>query len=133
MSETQTLDAIRRLSHELAELRKMTADAAANDRARERAFDALYDELKQYKDREHILEGLTLALDYIDEVIKIIRGSATVDEAREGLITREQGLELIQEENQPRFFSIQQYCELIGVDFENAIRSINRIPTLYPS
>ena len=50
MSETQTLDAIRRLSHELAELRKMTADAAANDRARERAFDALYDELKQYKD-----------------------------------------------------------------------------------
>lgn len=32
-------------------------------------------ELKKAKDREHILEGLTTALDHIDEVIKIIRGS----------------------------------------------------------
>lgn len=32
-------------------------------------------ELKKAKDREHILEGLTTALDHIEEVIKIIRGS----------------------------------------------------------
>ncbi|MEK6688836.1 MAG: DNA gyrase subunit A, partial [Gemmatimonadota bacterium] len=35
--------------------------------------------------REHILEGLKIAVDNIDEVIKIIRGSATTDEADERL------------------------------------------------
>lgn len=35
--------------------------------------------------REHILEGLKIAVDHIDEVIKIIRGSATTDEADQRL------------------------------------------------
>lgn len=43
-------------------------------------------ELKKAEARAHILEGLKLALANIDMVIKIIRGSKTVDEAREGLI-----------------------------------------------
>ncbi len=44
-------------------------------------------ELKKAKLRAHILEGLTIALDNLDDVIALIRGSSTVDEARNGLIT----------------------------------------------
>ncbi len=43
-------------------------------------------ELKKAKDRAHILEGLKIALDHIDEVIKTIRASQTVEEASENLI-----------------------------------------------
>ncbi len=45
-------------------------------------------ELDQAEKRAHILEGLIIASDNIDEVISIIRGSSTPDEAREKLITR---------------------------------------------
>ncbi|MCZ4149054.1 hypothetical protein BZG21_31980, partial [Escherichia coli] len=38
--------------------------------------------------RAHILEGLRIALDHIDEIIALIRSSATADAAREGLIER---------------------------------------------
>ncbi len=42
-------------------------------------------ELKKAKARAHILEGLMIALDHIDEVIKVIRASKTTEEARESL------------------------------------------------
>jgi len=45
-------------------------------------------ELKKAEARAHILEGLIIASDNIDEVIKIIRGSNNPDEARERLIAR---------------------------------------------
>ncbi|WP_372935534.1 DNA gyrase subunit A [Mariniphaga sediminis] len=45
-------------------------------------------ELDQAEKRAHILEGLIIASDNIDEVIAIIRGSSTPDEAREKLIER---------------------------------------------
>ncbi len=45
-------------------------------------------ELRKAEERAHILEGLKIALDFIDEVIKIIRGSQTVDQARSSLISR---------------------------------------------
>ncbi|MGV6844646.1 MAG: DNA gyrase subunit A [Lutibacter sp.] len=45
-------------------------------------------ELKKAEARAHILEGLIIASDNIDEVIKIIRGSGNADEAKERLITR---------------------------------------------
>jgi DNA gyrase subunit A len=44
-------------------------------------------ELRKAQERAHILEGLLIALDHLDEVIKLIRSSLTPDEAREGLIT----------------------------------------------
>src|SRR6185436_7416791 len=44
-------------------------------------------ELRKAEARYHILEGLKIALDRLDEVIKLIRGSKTVPEAREGLMT----------------------------------------------
>lgn len=43
-------------------------------------------ELNRAQERAHILEGLLIALDHIDEVIRIIRGAANVAEAKARLI-----------------------------------------------
>jgi len=45
-------------------------------------------ELKKAEARAHILEGLTIALNHLDEIIALIRRSKTVEDARNGLITR---------------------------------------------
>ena len=45
-------------------------------------------ELRKARERAHILEGLKIALDHIDEVIKTIRASQTSEEAQENLIKR---------------------------------------------
>ena len=45
-------------------------------------------DLKKAEDRVHILEGLKIALDHIDEVIKIIRGSRTDTDAKQALMSR---------------------------------------------
>lgn len=45
-------------------------------------------ELNQAEKRAHILEGLIIACDHIDEVIRIIRGSQTPEEAKNTLIER---------------------------------------------
>lgn len=43
-------------------------------------------ELNKAEDRAHILEGLRIALDHIDEIIKLIRASRTGEEAKNGLM-----------------------------------------------
>jgi DNA gyrase subunit A len=45
-------------------------------------------ELKKAKARAHILEGLIKAVDIIDQIIKLIRASATTDEAKQGLVVK---------------------------------------------
>jgi DNA gyrase subunit A len=45
-------------------------------------------ELAEAEKRAHILEGLLIALDHIDEVIKLIRASSTPEEARTGLMEK---------------------------------------------
>ncbi len=45
-------------------------------------------DLNKAEERAHIIQGLLIALDNIDEVIQIIRGSRTTQEAKEGLIAR---------------------------------------------
>jgi len=45
-------------------------------------------DLKKASERAHILEGLIIALDNLDEVIKIIRGSKTAADAMQTLISR---------------------------------------------
>ena len=45
-------------------------------------------ELEQAEKRAHILEGLLIALDNLDAVIALIRGSRTPEEARNGLIEK---------------------------------------------
>ncbi len=44
-------------------------------------------DLTKAEDRAHILEGLRIALDHIDAIIALIRGSQTTEEARNGLMT----------------------------------------------
>ena len=45
-------------------------------------------DLRKARERLHIVEGLITAVDHIDEVIRLIRHSQTVDEARAGLMSR---------------------------------------------
>ncbi|MBN2814410.1 MAG: DNA gyrase subunit A [Bacteroidales bacterium] len=45
-------------------------------------------DLDESEKKAHILEGLLIALDHIDEVIALIRASKTPDEAREGLVAK---------------------------------------------
>ena len=45
-------------------------------------------DLKKAQDRAHVLEGFVLAIDYIDEVIAILRSSKNVQEGKERLIER---------------------------------------------
>jgi len=51
-------------------------------------------EQEQAEKRAHILEGLLVALDHLDEVIALIRASRTPDEAREGLVNQFQLTEI---------------------------------------
>ena len=44
-------------------------------------------ELRKAQERAHVLEGLLIALDHLDEVIALIRGSETPEVAREGLMS----------------------------------------------
>src|SRR3989339_1279874 len=44
--------------------------------------------LKKTKEREHVLLGLKIALDHLDEVIKLIRASKDADEAKKGLVEK---------------------------------------------
>ena len=45
-------------------------------------------ELRKAEERAHILEGLLIALDHLDEVIALIRASKDAEEAREGLMSK---------------------------------------------
>jgi DNA gyrase subunit A len=45
-------------------------------------------ELQRAEERDHIVQGLLIALDHLDEVIKIIRGSADAEEARTKLMKK---------------------------------------------
>ena len=53
-------------------------------------------ELKKAEDRAHILEGYLIALDHLDEVIRLIRSSANPDAAKEALMTAGWGISEIQ-------------------------------------
>ena len=53
------------------------------------------------------------------------------NQIREGLITREEALKKIEIENQPRWDSIQWYCNTIVLDWKSVIKVINKIPTIY--
>jgi hypothetical protein len=53
------------------------------------------------------------------------------NQIRAGQITREKGTQLLEQENVPRYESINWYLSIIGLDFERVIRRINEIPKLY--
>lgn len=53
------------------------------------------------------------------------------NQIREGDLTREKALALIESENRPRYENIKWYLDTIGIDFVSAINKINSIPKLY--
>ncbi|MEO5685287.1 MAG: DNA gyrase subunit A [Chitinophagaceae bacterium] len=53
-------------------------------------------ELKEAQKKAHILQGYLIALDHLDEVIRLIRASATPDSAREALLNAGWGLDELQ-------------------------------------
>ncbi len=53
-------------------------------------------ELRKAKERAHILNGYLIAIDHLDEVIRLIRNSATPEIAKDNLINADWGLDEIQ-------------------------------------
>lgn len=53
------------------------------------------------------------------------------NQIREGDLTREEALRLVEEENTPRYPNLKWYLDVVGVDFTKAIEVINRTPRLY--
>lgn len=54
------------------------------------------------------------------------------NQIREGMISREEAMAKIQEENKVRYETLRWYLEIIGLEFAEVIQVINRIPKRYP-
>lgn len=53
------------------------------------------------------------------------------NQIREGMLTREQAMNLLEEDNLPRYETLRWYLEIIGLDFAEVIKVVNKIPKLY--
>lgn len=53
------------------------------------------------------------------------------NQIREGQISREKALQLLEEENRPRYQNIRWYLDALGMDFESVIKTVNNIKKLY--
>jgi glutamine---fructose-6-phosphate transaminase (isomerizing) len=53
------------------------------------------------------------------------------NQIREGQITREEALTLVEDENRPRYQNIRWYLDTLGLDFMEVIKTVNSIPRLY--
>jgi glucosamine--fructose-6-phosphate aminotransferase (isomerizing) len=53
------------------------------------------------------------------------------NQIREGDLTREEALALVEDENRPRYPNIKWYLDAVGIDFKDAIQVVNSIPSLY--
>ena len=53
------------------------------------------------------------------------------NQIREGDLTRDEALELVNSENAPRYANIKWYLDTLGFDFKPVIETINSIPKLY--
>jgi glucosamine--fructose-6-phosphate aminotransferase (isomerizing) len=53
------------------------------------------------------------------------------NQIREGQMTREKALALVEDENQPRYQNIRWYLDTLGIDFERVIKIVNGVKKLY--
>ena len=53
------------------------------------------------------------------------------NQIREGQISRDEALRRVQDENRPRYENIRWYLDVLGLDFTEVIRVVNKIPKLY--
>jgi len=79
-------------------------------------------ELKKARDEAHVLEGLKIALDHIDEVIKLIRGSKNYDEALKGLMKQFKLTEI-----QGKAILAMQLRKLTGLDRQEIEDRLNEL------
>ena len=82
-------------------------------------------ELKKAKERAHILEGYKIALDHIDEVIKVIRASKTSEIAQENLIKKFKLSEI-----QAKAILAMQLRRLTGLEREAIENELNELLAL---
>ncbi|WP_304341378.1 DNA gyrase subunit A [Metaclostridioides mangenotii] len=86
-------------------------------------------ELSKAEARAHILEGLKIALDNIDEVIKLIRSSKTGQEAKAGLIERfklsDIQAQAILDMRLQRLTGLER--DKIDAEYEELLKTINRL------
>ena len=52
-------------------------------------------------------------------------------QVRDGSMTRDEGLRIVEEENRPRWTSLDWYCRTIGIDLERTLRTIIAMPKRY--
>ena len=79
-------------------------------------------ELRQAEKRAHILEGLKIALDHLDEVIRLIRAAANPPEAKRGLMERFEFSEI-----QAQAILDMRLQRLTGLEREKIIEEYNQI------
>jgi glutamine---fructose-6-phosphate transaminase (isomerizing) len=53
------------------------------------------------------------------------------NQIREGVLTREKGLRLVNAENRPRYPTIRWYLDAVNIDYAYAIATVNHMPKLY--
>ena len=80
-------------------------------------------------------EGISAFYNYIYMTVAGFTENDTFrsDQIREGLMDRIKALEYVEEENKPRYETIEWYAQQIGFDANRAIRIINAMPKLYES
>lgn len=92
-------------------------------------------ELKKAEARAHILEGLKKALDHIDAIIAIIKGSKTPKEAKDNLMSRfslsEEQAQAILDMRLQRLTNLEQ--RKVVEEYEETIKLINRLKDLLSS
>ncbi|EIU7106051.1 DNA gyrase subunit A [Listeria monocytogenes] len=89
-------------------------------------------ELRKAEARAHILEGLRIALDNIDAIIKLIRGSKTSDVAKEGLMTQfnlsDKQAQAILDMRLQRLTGLER--EKIEEEYQNLVALINELKAI---
>ncbi len=92
-------------------------------------------ELKKAEEKAHILEGLKTALDYLDEIITLIRASRSPEEAKQSLIDRyplsERQAQAILDMKLQRLTGLER--EKIIKDYEETIKEIARLKAILES
>jgi DNA gyrase subunit A len=92
-------------------------------------------ELKEAEKRAHILQGYLIALDHLDEVIRLIRNSATPEDAKNGLMTvfgmSEIQAKAVLELTLRRLTGLER--DKIKEEFDEVMRTINHLKELLAS
>ncbi len=53
------------------------------------------------------------------------------NQIREGMLTRDEALRIVKEENKPRYEAIRDYLRKVGLDYDEVMKKIDAIPRLY--